>query len=319
MRLLSSLKGRLSNVHIPGDKPDIFIFATPRSGSTFLIELLQAQPGMKIYSEIISPQIAPVRDALGISTWEELTTLPDRKAVFRRHFTRLRENRLPALNRPLYWRDARFLTRRIAYHGVWGGYDLLPWFEDELRGLIIVLLRHPIPTVQSHYVFPRLEHYLKQPDYRARFTPAEIALAERIIGEGTDFERGILDWCLQVAPMIRNPRPSWATITYEDLTMLPEESFAYLRDKLDLDPIDNLWDLVERPSNSTAYSDAETRRRMAEMGKNTDRRFFIDKWRARAGEGDERRAFEILDAFAIDCYAPGNDFATAKYRVPGVA
>ena len=49
MTYLAYIKGCLSNIHIAGLKPDIFIFSTPRSGSTFLMELLYAQKGVKIF------------------------------------------------------------------------------------------------------------------------------------------------------------------------------------------------------------------------------------------------------------------------------
>jgi hypothetical protein len=318
-RLLNLVKGRLSNVHVQGDKPNIFIFATPRSGSTFLIELLFAQPRMKIYDETLNLWTVRSRHAVGLDSWEALATLADRESFYRRYFTRLEKNRIPSFNPPLYRPYSRFLTRRIAYKVLYAGNDLIGWFEDEFQARIVVLVRHPIATVQSHVEFPRLPHFLRQPAYRAQFAPAQVELAERIIARGSPFERGILDWCLQIAPMIRRPRPSWAVISYEDLMTFPEPSFAYLSDKLDLDPVPHLWDIVATPSRSTSYSDAETQKKLAEIGRDrSDRAFLVNKWRKRAAEGDEARAFEIVTAFGIDAYEPGNDFATAKYRVPGV-
>ena len=313
---LAWLKGRLMNIHRPGDRQDVFIFATPRSGSTFLMELLYAQPGMKIYNEPLNIRRPVVRRELGVEDWAGLCTLPDREGAFGRYFDKLRRNALPELNRPLWRRGSRFLSNRLVFKVLHGGEDMVPWFQRTFDARIVLLLRHPIPTVLSHAHYPRLPHMLKHPAVRARFSAAQLVLAERIIADGHMFQCGILDWCLQNRLPLLDRRPDWAVVSYEDLTLHPEQCVAYLQSKLDLDPVQGLDRLIARPSKSTVQSDAQTREFFARAP--DDRRFLVEKWRRRVSADQEQHAMDLLAAFDIDCYAAGNLFPTEAYRVPGV-
>ena len=49
---------RLANVHRQGEKPNIFLFSTARSGSTWVVEMLATQPGMKLIDEPLLPSEA---------------------------------------------------------------------------------------------------------------------------------------------------------------------------------------------------------------------------------------------------------------------
>ena len=137
MGVLKYLKGAVSNIHRQGDRPDIFIFATPRSGSTFLMELLGAQPGVKIHDEPLTVNYPEIRRELGVDTWEELTVMPDREAHYFRFFDRLRRNKIKELNRPLYRKHARLLTNRNVFKNIHGGKDMLPWFTETFDALIL--------------------------------------------------------------------------------------------------------------------------------------------------------------------------------------
>ena len=72
---LNVIKGRLSNIHVQGDLPNIFVFATPRSGSTFLLEFLHAQPEMKTYNEPLSVRKAAMRRVLEGATDDPLSVI----------------------------------------------------------------------------------------------------------------------------------------------------------------------------------------------------------------------------------------------------
>jgi O-antigen/teichoic acid export membrane protein len=313
------LKGSVSNIHRPGPRPNIFIFATPRSGSTFLLELLHAQPGMKLYNEPLSANRSVCRRELGVKDWKELTVLGNREQAYKRYFDKLQANRLKEIIPPLYRPYGRLLTNRIAYKILHGGEDMIGWFAKTYGGAIVILMRHPIPTAQSHEQHPRLPYMLQQPDFRALFSQREIAFAQAIIDGGSIFEKGVLSWSLQTAAFLRKGiDPSWAVISYEDLTIFPEASFAYLSEKLQLDPIDNLEQLSARPSGSTYMSDADTQKFLNSDAPHADRSFLINKWTSRVSDEDEQRAFAICAALNVDVYERGNLFPTARYRIPDV-
>ncbi len=318
MTLSARLKGRISNIHIQGKRPDIFAFSAPRSGSTFLLELLYAQKRMKVYNEPLNINKAAVREQLGIDTWEELTCMENREALFEAYFRRLMANAVPALNVPFYRRTSRFFTTRHTFKIMHGAEDMIDWFRTTFAGRILVLVRHPISTTFSHKIYPRLPYFLKFPPLRDLFSKEQLREMEKIIAHGDHFERGIVNWCLQNYPALNAHRhPDWAVVSYEDLTMYPEKSVAYLEEKLDLDPTPDLERIVNRPSFSTVQSDKETKKFFA-AGGSGDRQFLIEKWRKRIRPGQEERCFEILDLFGMDFYERGNLYPADRYRVPGV-
>jgi hypothetical protein len=55
-RRLQLLVKALTNVHRQGPLPNVFLFATPRSGSTWLMEIIASQPGFKYYDEPLNPR-----------------------------------------------------------------------------------------------------------------------------------------------------------------------------------------------------------------------------------------------------------------------
>ena len=62
----------LLTFHYPNDLKNIFLFGTPRGGSTWIMELLQTQPGYKIENEPFDLRNKLVRDYTGITEWSEL-------------------------------------------------------------------------------------------------------------------------------------------------------------------------------------------------------------------------------------------------------
>lgn len=312
------LRGAGFNIHRPGGKPNIFIFATPRSGSTFLMELLGAQPGMKVLDEPLNANYPACRRELGITNWEDLTVMPNREEQYKAFFGGLLENRIKDLNRSPLLKYGRFVTTRVVIKNIHGGKDMLPWFARTFDAKIVVLLRHPIPTVLSHQKFPRLPYLLRQPVHRKLFSPEEVAFAEKLIKTGTRLEKGVIDWCLEIGAMFRNASPDATVISYEDLTVFPRESFEFLRGRLLLEPMDDVEQRAARASVSTGQSDDEARHFFAKGG-GGDRRFLISRWRSRVSERELRRVFEICRFFGLDQYSEDSLFPTGAYRIPAIS
>lgn len=312
----SALKGRLSNFHFDNGKPDIFIFATPRSGSTFLLELFQSQPGMKIYDEPLSLRKKAVQRELRISRWQDLTTMNNREEIFERYFERLKRNKVPELNRPIYWRTGRLFTRRIVFKILHGGEDMIPWFAKTFNARIVLLVRHPIPTALSHEKLPRLPFFLDQPGIRGLLTDQQVGLVRDVLANGTIFQQGIINWCLQNKyALTQKLDPNWALISYEELTVFPHEITKYLEEKLDLQPFKNIDHLIQRPSESTSQSDRETQSFFTKSNRDADRSFLIKKWKNRISIDEEKWTFETLNKFQIDYYQFGSFFPATKYRL----
>lgn len=310
-----TLTGSLSNIHRPGERPDIFIFATPRSGPMFLEELLFAQPGAKIHDEPLTVNYPASRRELGVTNWEELAILPDREQCYFRFFDRLRRNRVKALNTPIYRPHGRLLTNRNVFKVIHGAEGMIPWFAETFGTMVVILLRHPIPTALSHAQLPRLPYFLKQSALRRLLSASEIAFTEKLIADGDKFERSVLNWALQVLAMLRpGIAPGWAVVSYEDLTVYPRQSFDHLRAKLDLEPVIDIEALAAQPSQSTYKVTLNDEFLRAARG--GDRTYFIRRWVDRVSGEQIRRCFEICHAFGLDVYEEGNLFPTSPYRIP---
>jgi len=63
-----------TNIHLTGNSPNVFIFSTPRSGSTWLMELILTQPGFKPCNEPCNPwdpDVCQRLARLGITDWAD--------------------------------------------------------------------------------------------------------------------------------------------------------------------------------------------------------------------------------------------------------
>ena len=68
----------LNNIHIPSGKPDVYIFASARSGSTLMHELILTQPGFKPCKVPFDLRYEPIANHLargGIHSWADLYTV----------------------------------------------------------------------------------------------------------------------------------------------------------------------------------------------------------------------------------------------------
>ncbi|GAB4542769.1 MAG: hypothetical protein Tsb0010_19550 [Parvularculaceae bacterium] len=305
------LVGALSNRHSAGGAPDIFMFSSPRAGSTFVMELIEQAPGVKVVNEPLNVNYPTVRHSLRVASWRDAVLMADRKAVYERHFNRIRTNRIKSLNRPFYRRRAKFSTNRNFFKILHGGEDLLEWFEATFDCQIVLLLRHPVATAASQWRLPRLKHLAEHEGLTAGLTGRQTSEVEKALTVGEAFDLAIVDWVLQNRFLCRRDIPaSWTRISYEELVLYPEEGRRHLDARLAL----GLSGPVEsKPSQTVIGIEQRTRAAIAGDSRE-DREFLIDKWRERATPAQIARCFELLDLFGIDYYDPRSSLPTDAYR-----
>ena len=156
---LSRVLAPFGNVHRQGSLPDIFIFSAPRTGSTFLMEVLGAQPGMKTINEPFSMNYPHARRELGVDNWPDAVMLPNRREVYARYVDRLQRAQIKDFKTPFWTPNGRYYTTRNTLKILHAGEDMIPWFEERFHCLILLLIRHPIPTVLSHRTHPRVDYF----------------------------------------------------------------------------------------------------------------------------------------------------------------
>lgn len=289
-----------TNVHRPDGRPDVFLFSTPRSGSTWLMELIWSQADFKACNEPLDVRNPLVRRYLGITDWLRLY---DRSAIpiLRPYFQAICAGRLHALDPVPFRGSYRPVTHRIVFKIIMGGEDRINWFRDTFNGQIVYLIRHPIAVSLSREYFPRLSAMLNS-DYRWHFTADQISFAQRILEKGTKLEQGVLSWCLENAGSLQAATDDWLTIAYEDLVLDPQSVIDQLADRLVLPEPERMRSRLAVPSAVKAKSNRETQYAL-EQG--TDRRWLVEKWRTHVRGSEERQAMEILEHFQLDIYQPG--------------
>jgi hypothetical protein len=291
----------ISNIHLPTSETNVFLISTPRSGSTWLMELIWSQPGFKCCDEPLNLRKPLIRQHLGISEWQGLCQ-EDATQALHRYFEAILEGRTGFLNPNPLNRYYRPMTRRIVFKIIHGGEGQINWFRDTFNGRIVYLLRHPIPVSLSREVYPTLEGFCDS-DYRRRFTDDQLQYARKIIDSGTKLERGILAWCLRNAVFLREVSQDWTVISYEQLVLDPQPVIAHLAVKLSLPKPERMMNRLAIPSSANRLSDRETQQ---VMERETGRRsWLIEKWRQKIDQAEERRLMEILKRFHLDAYEFG--------------
>ena len=106
---------RLNNVHRPLLGKDVFLFSTPRGGSTWLSELILTQPGFKPADEPFNLRDAPIREELrvrGIEDWPDLYDPAKTEAMFS-YIESIRSGQNGVTNPFFYRNHFRLVTNRI--------------------------------------------------------------------------------------------------------------------------------------------------------------------------------------------------------------
>lgn len=304
---LKSLVKRFSNIHRPGDLPDVFLFTTARSGSTLLSEVLTSQPGMKFVNEPLDVRDPMVVRESGFTSFPDLLPHPRREQLLHYYFNRLQQNKIPYANPNPFSRDRALFTNRICYKILHGCKDMANWFRDTYKGQVLAMYRHPIAVTLSRRYYPSLPFYLQNEEYMSLFTPEQAALAARIIKTGSDLEQGVLDWCLQNAPLLFcQDKRDWVSVCYEDIVLRPAETAATLARALHLPDPERMAASASRPSRTVRYSGSDTKEFFEGKTGAGDKRYLVEKWKKRVTPDEEAKTFAIVEAFGIDLYTKGN-------------
>jgi hypothetical protein len=303
MNLMRSIRFALrtvANVHRPGDLPDIFLFATPRGGSTWLMEILASQAGMKYYDEPLNPR----RDYAGvaISAWEQLmpdTGDPERIVAF---LQELQANKHGELNITPFGRYHRFLTNRIVFkiHEI---EFLMKLVAQRCNGQIIYLLRHPIATSISRKVLPRLDLFLRSEHYAQLIGDSTRLREIRAIGsKGSQLQKAIVSWCFENFDALRAPRFDGLMVTYEELVLNPEDCSTLLAERFRLPDRAAMLLAFERPAKNIAMSHRQTIDVMQRSEVRARRLGLVTKWQSLVTPEQQQQAAQALELFSIDAY-----------------
>ncbi len=304
---------RYSSIHRQADKSNIFIFSTPRSGSTWTKELFSSQRGMKFVNEPLNIRTASISDYLRTSDWRDLYADPVNPKVLE-YFDSLESGHRDTsfVNTFPFKDNYRFVTDRIVYKILHGLEDRIEEISQRYNGHIVYLMRHPIAVSLSRKACPRLQAFLDSP-FRRHFTDHQIAYSQDLINNGDQVSRMVLSWCLQNFVPLRAPNKDWLFLTYEQLTLDPEPVLEKACDVLRLEDKQGLIARLDKASDSTNKSDEETRKVLAGAGGDSQKNYLVQKWSQKIDKTKERELMGILEVFEIDAYEFGSFLPNKRF------
>lgn len=318
---MASVKERLgfalksvSNLHIPSGQRDIFLFATARGGSTWLMEVLASQPGMKYYDEPFNIRRSNVQKTGLFQGWIDLMPEADRRADIIAYLHALQQNRYRFMNPPPFRKNYRALTRRVVFK-IHELEHLIRDIELECNGQIVYLLRHPIPTTLSRYVLPRLELFLESPYYNEGLLDADQVRAIRGVAEhGSFFERGIISWCYEnLIPLKHAASRDWFFLTYEELLLNSHHTCEIMAATLDLADIPRMLRAVGQPSANIAMSKQDTLSILHDEDERRRKLRLVTKWKDKVTTQQKASFDRIMEIFDLDVYQSSRFLAHTRY------
>lgn len=318
MKVINQLKSAIkhnSTFHKPGNDKNIFLFSMPRSGTTWLMEIIATQPGFKLVNEPFNIRKDVVKENLHLTEWESLMDIGNlpQIASYIQHFIEGRDSDLRFFRQTPFTDLWRLKTNRIIFKLLFVGEGNIEWFADTFNGEIVYLVRHPIPVSLSRAVHPRLTSFVES-DHSRHFTEDQLTYAQEIIFKGDKYECAVLDWCFQNAVALRNINPDWLMLSYEQMVMEPTLVIDTLIDRFSFEKPELMYERVNKASNSTAKSNKESQAILRDENKRREnKQWLVEKWAAKVTDAQIDKTFEILEVFEVDFYEKGNFMPKSNY------
>lgn len=291
------------NIHRQGEKKDILILSAPRSGSTWLMEVIYSQPGIKYINGVLAKNLLDYHNLLPIRhRWRYCHLEPHEEPLLRDYFGDERKTRIFG-PKNLLGRDYNFYTDRRVIKLIRAN-PLCEWFANNLDVHMVYLIRHPI--AQSLSSIRRghnhdIEEFVNDETFVNSYLNGELVnLVTDILETGSKLEKFVTSYCLDNLVPLRklDEHPDWLVITYEELVLRPKEVIELLCEKLELEDKQAMLSKITVPSKTTDSSTAATRLRITKQ----DSGFLVNKWRQEVTEEQEKSAFHLLDRFGINPY-----------------
>jgi len=303
-----------SNFHSQGDKPNILLVATPRGGSTWVMEIIASQPGMKYYDEPFSVRRENVQKVGLFHDWEDFQPEKKQDDTIIRYINELQSNKHRFMNPPPFRKNHRVFTNRIIFK-IHELEHLVNKIEQECNLKVLYLLRHPIPNSLSRRVTPRLNLFMNSDTYCNQYlTQTQMKDIKHIFETGDDLDRKILDWCFEnLVPLRFSDRSQWLTISYEELLLNSRKMCELMAKELLLDDLPALFASVDEPAANITMSKKETLTILKDPDEEKRKKNMVTKWRKSVSVEKERQTMQILSLFDLDTYTADRYIANTPF------
>ena len=308
LKLIGAWFLRRLAVYNQGDKPNILLFSSRRSGSTHLAEMISIDTGVWFVNEPCAirypntPKGQLTSSLLPSVTCCQFVRATEQVEQSLKHLlTEVQDanyRQLGRLRRPRYGLFAdRTLIKMV------NATPLLPWASEEFSAQVVHLVRHPGAQAQSllrnnwpitTQAFIEDEVFLEQ-----YFTREQVNRALEVHRSGSKWEQAILNWILDNVPSLRNAPTQTFRVTYEELTLSPRAVVPVIAERLDLRSVDRMLCHTGRPSSSSKFSRNASR----EAIRTGDTSHLVTKWVDKMSSEEKSQAQHLLEFFEIHEYS----------------
>jgi hypothetical protein len=245
-----------TNIHVQDEKENVCIFSLPRSGSTWLMELIWTQPGFKYINEPLNLKSNLLRAKSRIAGFEELYTV-DAKDKLIKYFHGFVDGKSHFLDPNPLRRFYRPRTNRIVFKIIHGGELFINDVAQACCGRVIYLLRHPISVALSRKQLPRMDQLCSNLVLN-HFTTEEKKYALYTRKHGDLMSQKVLAWCIQNKLALLQRREDWLVFTYEQLVVTPRPIVEKITRDFHLTNKSLIYEQLNIPSAVTVQSGDET-------------------------------------------------------------
>ena len=293
--------------HQQGDRPNILLFATRRGGSTFAMELIAANRGIRSLDqplEIHGPSITAAQAArVPVYRQGQITSLDESsEPQLHKLMDDIFAGRV-VINAPTrLWRGGAPVRSDRLVLKILDAKPIIDWFDAHVDCQIVYLTRHPVPQalscLRNRWTLTSQAYLDDHRFVEANLSAGALALAHDTVRSGSDLRRFIVNWALEnVAPMrLLGDRPHWFHVRYEDCVTDPTGTLDRLAAGLDLPDVDRMQAVVTRPSVSSRMSTGDVRSTI-ESGRASE---VVSRWRDEIDAADRRWCDDLLRTFGID-------------------
>lgn len=316
----------LCALHFKPTKRPICLYASRRSGSSLLMEVICVNAGVMFSDQPFGLYTASSANLnlLPLFPYGQIAFPdPEEEAMLRDYINGVLYGRVRA-NVPwkLWSREFHFSNHRICLK-ITDAKALIDWIDSNFDVHTLVLTRHPIAqaiSVSNTGWATTSKGFLYNSRFVQRWLDNRLEdYCWDLYWSGSELERRVLDWALENLPMLSllPRRKDWLYLSYEDLISNTEASVEYLAGNLGLEGQRAMIDRVAEPSRSCKRESTPERRQLIRAH---NREQLINSWRSQIDSEQQRACFRILDRFEIDLYQYGSSMPDhTRLGRPGIS
>jgi len=304
----------------------ILIAGSPRSGTTWLMEIFENIPGYTYLFEPLQPEWFPDSIKAGFKGrpyLPENQSFQDGEKYLKKIFSGQIVSQIPPYSYNAKMTINRLLNKKLIVKSVRLNRSL-PWIHNKFKlRKIIFIIRHPCAVIDSQLKTGFTGYHEYQPPYQNRFPTKK-----EIIAEASNID--ILDktlikrlekikkleemlaacWCLDnYIPLYKLNSEKWNIVIYEKLMTDGESIIKYLFNEIgEKNTIDLAIRFLNKPSMLTLGKDPK-------RGINTN--IQLSKWKKSLSSDKIKLILSLVEDFGFDFYTEKiePDYANIRFKI----